>query len=197
MSEWWSAVSGVDLEQGDLLHDFPISVVQPVEQGEPGYRSARSVSVEIQVMTGVVITQTCDLAQGKVNDVLVARVVPWHAFAEAQYRAGNTNVISGAYINNLIQGNIQPIALLGERQTRPQLNWSIVDFRELVTPQRSAIDGHNQEPGHRTRLRLRSPYKEHLAQAFARYFMRVGLLHDATLFATAAKRETAHLTTQK
>jgi len=160
LSEWWSSVSGVDLEQGDLLQDFPISVVQPVEEGEPGYQSSRSVSVEIQVMTGVVITQTCDLVQGKVSDVLVARVVPWHAFAEAQYRAGNTN------------------------------------FRELVTPQRSAIDGHNQEPGHRARLRLRSPYKEHLAQAFARYFMRVGLPHDATSFAAAAKLQTAHLATQ-
>jgi hypothetical protein len=32
------------------------------------------------------------------------------------------------------------------------------------------------------RLRLRSPYREHLAQAFARYFMRVGLPHDARAF---------------
>ncbi len=113
------------------------------------------------------------------------------------YRAGNTNVVSGAYINNLIQGNIPPIALLGERGKRPQLDWSIVDFRELVTPQRSGIDRHNQEPGNRTRLRLRSPYKEHLAQAFARYFMRVGLPHDATSFAAAAKQQTAHLATKK
>ncbi len=148
-------------------------------------------------MTGVVITQTCDLVQGRVEDVLVARVVPWRTFAEVQYNAGNTNVISRAYINNLIQGNIPPITLLGERQTRPQLDWSIVDFRELVTPQRSAIDRHNQEPGHRARLRLRSPYVEHLAQAFARYFMRVGLPHDATSFATAAKRQTAHLVTKE
>lgn len=94
MSEWWCAVSGVDLEQGDLLQDFPISVVHPVEKGEPGYQSSRSVTVENQLMTGVVITQTCDLVQGRVEDVLVARVVPWHIFAEVQYHAGNTNVIS-------------------------------------------------------------------------------------------------------
>src|SRR5262249_39772943 len=31
-------------------------------------------------------------------------------------------------------------------------------------------------------LRLHSPYREHLAQAFARYFMRVGLPHDARAF---------------
>jgi len=31
------------------------------------------------------------------------------------------------------------------------------------------------------RLRLRSPYREHLSQAFARFFMRVGLPQDINL----------------
>lgn len=34
------------------------------------------------------------------------------------------------------------------------------------------------------RLRLRSPYREYIAQAFARYFMRVGLPLDANAFET-------------
>ena len=33
-----------------------------------------------------------------------------------------------------------------------------------------------------TRLRLLSPYKEHLSQAFARFFMRVGLPVDIPKF---------------
>jgi hypothetical protein len=32
------------------------------------------------------------------------------------------------------------------------------------------------------RMVLPPPYREHLAQAFARYFMRVGLPHDAKAF---------------
>jgi hypothetical protein len=34
-------------------------------------------------------------------------------------------------------------------------------------------------------LRLTSPYKEHFAQAFARFYMRVGLPHDAGSFEKA------------
>lgn len=37
------------------------------------------------------------------------------------------------------------------------------------------------------RLRLLSPYREHLAQNFSRYFMRVGLPHDAKEFIDEGK----------
>jgi len=36
-------------------------------------------------------------------------------------------------------------------------------------------------------LRMLSPYREHLAQGFARYFMRVGLPHDAKAFVAEGK----------
>lgn len=56
--------------------------------------------------------------------------------------------------------------------------WSIVDFRSLFVRPRELVTAHARSVG--SRLRLDSPYREHLAQAFARYVMRVGLPHDAT-----------------
>ncbi len=57
-----------------------------------------------------------------------------------------------------------------------------VAFRQLVikkrrdfqsSPETYALSVHSGLVG--ARVRLLSPYKEHLSQAFARYFMRVGL----------------------
>src|SRR5262245_33467491 len=50
----------------------------------------------------------------------------------------------------------------------------IVDFHDLFTVPRAFLETllrRRQQP----RLRLRPPYREHLSQAFARFFMRVGL----------------------
>lgn len=72
--------------------------------------------------------------------------------------------------------------LLPARRSQPELDWSIVDFRALYVIDRARIDVFVNEPGTRPRLRLLPPHKEHFAQAFARYFMRVGLPHDARAF---------------
>lgn len=56
----------------------------------------------------------------------------------------------------------------------------MVDFHRLFTLPKVFVTHFAVDAG--KRLRLRSPYREHLAQAFARYFMRVGLPHDARGF---------------
>ena len=58
----------------------------------------------------------------------------------------------------------------------------MVDFRELHVVDRARIDEFVNQPGRRRRLRLLSPYKEHFAQAFARFYRRVGLPHAARAF---------------
>jgi hypothetical protein len=58
---------------------------------------------------------------------------------------------------------------------------------------RGQIDAFVAQPGNRRRLRLTSPYKEHFAQAFARFYMRVGLPHDAGSFESAGHAAVAQL----
>ena len=50
----------------------------------------------------------------------------------------------------------------------------IVDFHEIYTLPHIFLESLLQVRNE-SRLRLRPPYREHLSQAFARYFMRVGL----------------------
>ena len=50
----------------------------------------------------------------------------------------------------------------------------VVDFHDIFTVPRSFLEAVLQER-QLPRLRLLPPYREHLSQAFARFFMRVGL----------------------
>lgn len=189
MSDWWTAVSGPGHEQGDLLRDVPVVRVGSVDVSG----DTAEVSSRVEVIDAIIVTQSCDLENAKVANVLLARVTSWADFAEAQFAAGNTAVKSGSFRRNLISGDIPPLMLLHERRSQPVLDWSLVDFRELHVVDRTRIDAFVATPGSRRRLRLLSPYKEHVAQAFARFYLRVGLPHDARGFDEDGAAAVAHL----
>lgn len=158
----WTATTGDGHEQGDLLRGLPVVHVEQVDlSGTPTVRS------QVQTIDAILVTQTCDLENEKIRNILLARVVSWADFAAAQFAAENTAVKGRSFRRNLIRGDIPPLMLLHERQAQPRLAWSISDFRELHVVERCRIDLFVAQPGNRRRLRLRSPYKEHFAQAFA------------------------------
>ena len=178
MSEWWATTSGPELEQGDLLRDLPVVRVSGVDL-ESGAATVRS---EAEVLDAIVVTQTCDLVNDKGGTVLLARVIGWPAFVAVQVEAGNEAVRSAAFRRSLVRGDVPPLTLLHARDAAPTLPWSVVDLRELHVVERGRIDEQVARRDHRPWLRLTSPYREHFAQAFARFFMRVGLPHDAGCF---------------
>lgn len=180
MSDWWTATSGPGHEQGDLLRDFPVVHVESVEVSG----AAAEVRSRVELIDGIIVTQTCDLENAKIANILLARVTTWADFAAAQFAAGNTAVKSSGFRRNLIRGDIPPLMLLHARASQPALDWSVVDFRELHVVDRDRVDEFVSQRGSRRRLRLVPPYKEHFAQAFARFSMRVGLPHDARAFET-------------
>lgn len=190
MSDWWKLTVSGEHEQGDLLFDLPVVTESTITvDGDD-----TTVTSRVEHLDAIILTQTCDLANAKLPTVLVARVLPWSRFAEAQLHAGNQAVRSKGYLLALLRGDLPPLSLLHERTAAPQLPWSVVDFRLLSTVQRSRLDDLVTQPGSKQRLRLVSPYKEHLAQAFTRFFMRVGLPHDAAGFLPAATQQAARLT---
>lgn len=58
--------------------------------------------------------------------------------------------------------------------------WSIVNFQRVYSIKKELLVEHTQSINQR--LRLQPPYREHFSQAFARFFMRVGLPHDLRSF---------------
>ena len=61
-----------------------------------------------------------------------------------------------------------------------RLDFAIVDMRRAFSLSVDLVRQHAQSLG--PRLRLLPPYREHLSQAFARFFMRVGLPTDIPPF---------------
>jgi hypothetical protein len=178
LPDWYEVVEGPTLRQGDILFGCPVLRVP----GDLAWPPAPGVkhAVEAVVADLVVMTQSCDLDNDKVQDVLLAQVVSWDDVVKEEVARGNGVVKSRNFRRALIAGNVPGQALLHKCDRPPGLPWSVVSFPRLVTVPKDFLARFAADRG--PRLRLRSPYREHLAQAFARFFMRVGLPHDAKAF---------------
>jgi hypothetical protein len=180
---WYEVVEGGELTQGDLLSACPVSRVLgfeqwPVPTGQP-------VEVEIYLEDLVILSQSCDLANDKIQDVILAQVLNWQVACAELVKQGNLFARSKQFRRALIAGNIPSLSLLHQRDEPPALGWSVVDFHRVFVLSKPVVVAVARAAG--PRLRLRPPYREYLAQAFARYFMRVGLPLDAKAFETAGE----------
>ena len=175
---WYEITQGDELEQGNLLTNCPVTRVRGFEQwplpvGHP-------IEVEVYLENLVILSQSCDLANDKIQDVILAQVLDWRTASAELVQQGNLFARSKQFRRALIAGNIPSLSLLHKRDGIPRLGWSVVDFHRVFVLPKTVVTAVAQAAG--SRLRLRSPYREYLAQAFARYFMRVGLPLDANAF---------------
>ncbi len=175
--EWYEVAEGASLLQGDLLKDCPLP--RFTEHLPSPLAGGTKLDVTIDTFDLVIMSQSCDLVNDKIEEVLLARRVAWSELVREQ-ESHNPTLRSAKFRKILVDGNIPGMALLHKRDSAPAIPWSIVDFHQLLVAPKSYLKRFALVTG--PRLRLRSPYREHLAQAFARYFMRVGLLLDARAF---------------
>ena len=170
---WYEAVAGSELAQGDLLQQVLLPFISSSDPNRP--------EIVLERTSAVVLTQTCDLENQKVTQVLLGAVVPYDSYAEAEGSRGNHFVASRRFRKAVLEGALPPLAILrpSDEAALP-FEWSLVDFRRLYTLPLNDVRSMADTLG--ARLRLRSPYREHLAQSFARFHMRVGLPTDATDF---------------
>ena len=176
--DWYDVTQGSELLQGDLLRECPIPRVRGLEHWP--LREGQPLEVDIVQEDVVIVSQSCDLANDKIQDVVLAQVLDWSVACRELIRQGNTFARSRNFRRALVAGNIPSLSLLHKRDSAPTLGWSIVDFHRLFVLPKPVVTAVARAAG--PRLRLRSPYREHVAQALARYFMRVGLPHDAQAF---------------
>ena len=174
---WYTFVTGEALLQGDILPACPVATIAgpwsfPIDRSQIGF--------DVMEMNVIVMTQSCDLEHQKSDFVLLARVNDWRTTVATELEKGNSAIKSRDFRKKLIDGSIPGLSLLHKHDAEPKLDWSVVDFHRLFTLPKTFLEQYAKSLG--PRLRLRSPYREHLAQAFARYFMRVGLPHDAKAF---------------
>lgn len=168
-SPWYKVVNDDDtLEQGDILNDCPILI--------PHKDIVTNPEVVIKTYDIIVMSQSCDLEQRKLDLVLVSPIWKMSDFEQSNAFYKGNKAKEG-----LRRGYIPGYHLLNKSTISGfEKEYLVVDFRNVYGINfEFIIDfANNQEK----RLRLLSPYKEHLSQAFARFFMRVGLPSDIPQF---------------
>jgi hypothetical protein len=122
----------------------------------------------------IVMTQTCDLVPGreKVTEVLLCA-----AWSRSDLMSGHLATPRG--LEDARRGNLPGYHLLAASDFNSR-ELRVVDFRRVYSLPLTFVRQRAARTGER--LRLLPPYREHLSQAFARYFMRVGLPQDIPPF---------------
>ncbi len=191
MHDAWYEVVGAEvrLTQGDFIFDCPLSTWAETAVGTLG--ADQGAIPEHEVFQGrreiiaedvIVMTQACDLEHDKVSDVVLCPHYALSFFRDEVWRPDQeqkkqkTNSESWQkYYKAIANGHLWNLCILDSSAIEGHaIEHRIVDFHMIYTVPRDFLESllqHRGEP----RLRLVPPYREHLSQAFARFFMRVGL----------------------
>ena len=160
MSPFETVPADALLTQGDVIDDCPIYVPDPADAPDDRRQPDRFA------LRVVVLSQACDLANAKVERVLVAIVHNALALVE--------------------RGDVKPSTIRDQIRRGQVFGWyflpaaddlnlpeSLVDLRDLHTVPRPVLE-RLIAAGKRV-ARLVTPFREHLAQHFAVTYMRIAL----------------------
>lgn len=179
-SPWYAIVQDVDLHQGDFLDEVPI-ITPPYSLLELRGKPVGSVSEgshSIKIYNVVVMTQSCDLADYRDEDpVILCPRYSYQALTDNEEKNAKRN--QKKYYGSNRWGNYAKEAVIGKRLLNRcdfegfKLDYQLVDLRQIFSVPYKFVKTIVEQKS--SRVRLLPPYREHLAQAFAIQFMRIGL----------------------
>ena len=171
---WYRLVNGDELEQGDILEDCPVFF--PPSDLTLNALEEESADFTWEERDVIVLSQSCDLVKGrkKITEVLLCLL--WN---RSELTQGHLSTSQG--MEDARRGQLPAFHVLNEcKLTDAEREFRVVDFRYVYTLPLDFCREFAVKSPHR--VRLLSPYREHLSQAFARFFMRVGLPTDIPPF---------------
>ena len=170
--QWYIEVDhNSDLEQGDILEkcniilpneEHYLSIIHDTETDKP---------MEIKEINAIVLSQSCDIVNNKIDSIIICPIWPLQKLIEVDpyYKSSKAR-------EELRQGKSPSFHLLNKlRLFNSDEDFYFVDFHNIYSLPKSFVLTLVQRG---KRFRLLPPYREHLSQSFARYFMRVGLPSD-------------------
>ncbi len=168
---WYSQVASTEpLQQGDFV--MKCQIIQPSAEANQVGQSIKAIVKEYDV---IVMSQSCDLIADKIDLALVCPFYSLKTLGDlySEYKTSGKK-------EKLRQGNVFGMHLLNECATNGDSDFLVVDFKSVYALPLQFLK--QIAAGRASRKRLLPPYREHLSQAFARFFMRVGLPVDIPVF---------------
>jgi hypothetical protein len=164
---WYEQIKKSDnLMQGDFVPDCPIIIPPEDFQGDK--------KLNVKLTNSIILSQSCDLEHNKIDIVLVCPYYNLETLLENHPdNKQNSNKTRTRVIDNLKQGHYHSYHLMQKDINLNIADNIVVDFRNVYGIGYDFLKQHIYKL--ETRIRLLPPYREYLSQAFARYFMRVGL----------------------
>ena len=159
------------IEQGDIIENCKILVPNELHYQAILENKENEVPLDIIEINSIILSQSCDIQNEKIDSVIVCPIWSLRKFIE---KGGWFN--SSTAREDLRQGKFPEYHLLQKFESEELPNdFYFVDFHRIYSVPKKFIEAMIKDKSHK---RLLPPYREHLSQSFARYFMRVGLPVD-------------------
>ena len=175
--KFWSQVETHILAQGDHLPGCSVPILPADFSEAAAVNEGRIQQVQVSVVNLVLMTQSCDLENSKAPFVACC---PIHTLGE--FEAQNTGLNNSRW-EAVRVCRVEGLHLLaGFTAPEDNLEALVVNFRQIFSLPIEYLETRASAVG--PRWRLDSPYLEHFSQAFARFFMRVGLPSSIPSYST-------------
>ena len=174
---WYCIVSGADLEQGDILLECPVFDI-PTNYLDGIDKAGTSIKINFQNL--IVMTQSCDLAvrsdgRSKIDYVLLCPI-----YFKNQLKQDKTYSKQSEWENARLGKHLGFHVLNCCDLEEHNYEFMLVDLKRTYSIKAEILRDFVSKK--ESRVRLLPPYREHLSQSFARFFMRVGLPVDIPKF---------------
>lgn len=172
---WYTVVEGEEgIRQGDFFKNLPL--LMPPADFEYDPEKPTQVPVNMEIFNVIVLTQSCDLANEKIEMV---QVCPYWTLEQTAKDNAYFNSVEGK--ESLRRGMSHGYHLLAPCTTPEfQSDFLVVVFKYVFGVDYDFLVDFAKKT--KKRLRLLPPYRERLSQEFAKFFMRVGMPEDIPKF---------------
>jgi hypothetical protein len=192
--QWYKPVPYDEpVEQGDIILKCPVPIIKEKEEF-PFFKLGGGI------YDVIVMTQACDLVNDKVEDVTLCALMPLSEVIEGLMlkdlndevkKNFNYNSLTGSQrkkknsiIQKLKSGSYLDFHVINEfndpQKPLLKMDYMVVLLRQTYTLPKKAL-GKILIQKREERIRLLPPYREHVAQSFARNFFRIGLPIDLNI----------------
>jgi hypothetical protein len=170
--KWYDDVPAASpIEQGDIVENCKILVPNELHYQAILENKENEVPLDIIEINSIILSQSCDIQNEKIDSVIVCPIWSLRKFIEKGDRFKSSTARE-----DLRQGKFPEYHLLQRFESEELPNdFYFVDFHRIYSVPKKFIEAAIKHKPHK---RLLPPYREHLSQSFARYFMRVGLPVD-------------------